>query len=267
MRNCRPPRATKMSIPGQSRCHRPRQKNRSRARTALPPVAASSILPRAMCPRAVTSAAGRRETTSGRRRGQVAGMPATWPLLGFAPMRQKEGPGSWHASYLAPPSAALAQSPGALVFLVALLAALAANVRHVLAVFADGFATFFADLGHMLAIFADSFAALAACLAGLFGGELVSSTLLVSRLAALAGNLALLLLVHGRKSAIARIAHKITPFHRLNLFATASSKTSRLIPCRSTTHSSARCATGTAAFLSSLPTRFNDAKYVPPSED
>src|SRR4051812_48302369 len=77
-----------------------------------------------------------------------------------------------------------------------LLAAFAADLGHVLGIFADLLAAFAADLGHVLAILTDLLAAFAAGLARLLRAELVSRTLLVGSFATLAGNLPLLLLIH-----------------------------------------------------------------------
>ena len=95
------------------------------------------------------------------------------------------------------------------------LAAAPADLRHVLAILADADAALAADLGHVLAIPAHRLTSLLASLARLLGGELVGGALLVGRSPSLAGDQALLLLVHGGEAALImaiallhRLAHR-----------------------------------------------------------
>src|SRR5579884_3595357 len=72
------------------------------------------------------------------------------------------------------------------------------------------FAALAADLRHVLSVLADGLAALAAGLTGLFGVELVGGALLVRGLTALAGDAALLVVVHRSKaSAICVVCHTL----------------------------------------------------------
>src|SRR5438067_11579263 len=67
-----------------------------------------------------------------------------------------------------------------------------------------------ADLRHVLPIFAHDFAALATRLAGLFWREFVRGTLVLRGLATLAGDLALLLFIHRGEAPFALVRHCTT---------------------------------------------------------
>jgi hypothetical protein len=105
------------------------------------------------------------------------------------------------------------------------VSALASDLRHVLPIFADRCPSFASNLGHVLAIAADGFAPLApdlrhmppvlthcassfaSRLAGLLRSKLVRLSLDVGCLAPLAGNLTLLLLIHRGESAPRSLSH------------------------------------------------------------
>src|SRR5450830_1299695 len=68
----------------------------------------------------------------------------------------------------------------------------------------SAFAALAADFSHVVAVAADCFAPFLAGAAGFFGVELVGRAFLVGRLAALAGDFALLVLVHGSEAPFGR---------------------------------------------------------------
>src|SRR5450830_1324948 len=68
----------------------------------------------------------------------------------------------------------------------------------------SAFAALAADFSHVVAVAADCFAPFLAGAAGFFGVELVGRAFLVGRLAALAGDFALLVLVHGSEASFGR---------------------------------------------------------------
>jgi hypothetical protein len=78
-------------------------------------------------------------------------------------------------------------------------------------------ATFAADLGHVLTILTHSLATFAAGFASFLGIELMGSTLLMSGLSTLAGDLTLLLFIHPGESAATvatislRLSHDVVP--------------------------------------------------------
>src|SRR5919198_1297536 len=77
------------------------------------------------------------------------------------------------------------------------------------------FAALAPDLGHVVAVAAHHLATLAARLARLLGGELVRGALLMGGAAALTGDIALLLIIHGGEAAVAPslsvVGHALTP--------------------------------------------------------
>jgi hypothetical protein len=88
----------------------------------------------------------------------------------------------------------------------------ATDLGHVIPILTDGFATLTTDLGHVLAIAAHRLAALPTSIPGLFRTELVRSSLFVGGFATLAGDFALLSLVHSRESAATLFGHCLSPF-------------------------------------------------------
>jgi hypothetical protein len=84
---------------------------------------------------------------------------------------------------------------------MAVLAAFAADIRHVLTILADGLATLLADRGHVFAILAYCFAALAARFAGFLRAELVRVPAFMRSTPTLAGDFTLPLFVHAGEPA------------------------------------------------------------------
>lgn len=92
---------------------------------------------------------------------------------------------------------------------MAVLATLAADIRHMAAILADRFAAFLADGRHVLAILAYRFAAFAAGFAGLFRGKLVGVPTFVRGTSALACDFALPRFVHAGESPTAILSTAI----------------------------------------------------------
>jgi hypothetical protein len=95
-------------------------------------------------------------------------------------------------------------------------AAFAADIRHVLAIFADRFAAFLADRRHVLAILADRLAALAARFTRFFGAEFMRMATFMRRTSTLAGYFALPRLVHAGEAPAATIITRIFICHCLD---------------------------------------------------
>lgn len=91
-------------------------------------------------------------------------------------------------------------------------AALASNVRHMLAILADGFATLAPDPGHVIAVAADGLTAFTSSVAGFVRRKLVSRTFLVGRPTTLACDLALFFLIHRGKPTSFVSSHQGYPF-------------------------------------------------------
>jgi hypothetical protein len=85
----------------------------------------------------------------------------------------------------------------------------------VVALFGAGFAALLTDFRHVLAVTADGFATLAACFARFVRVELVGSSLFMRRAPTLAGDLALLVVVHCRETAFVRTATILVARHDL----------------------------------------------------
>src|SRR5690349_16821166 len=81
--------------------------------------------------------------------------------------------------------------------------AFTANIRHMVAVVADRFATLTANFRHVFSILTDRFTAFMACFARFFGTKLVCGAFFMSSMTALAGYLPLLVLVHRGKTTLA----------------------------------------------------------------